>query len=580
MNNFRPATRTYIIYITYSNKKPPTPHPYALHPPPLVGTRDRDTTSTSYLVFHMAVAAAKSEAEPPSADPTAGGDDVVYDNVASALYLASIAGQLDLVLTLLEKGARPNGGAWVNLTAVEVEGISGDWHYWRDRVCSSDPTPLHEAARCGHVAIVKALLAAGARRNPRASMANCHSPLASLPESLTHEPGGYAPLHFAALSGHAAVVTVLAEAGANVDILGGKMAETPLHLATRRGHTATMLALLHKWANVDAVNSRNQTALYEATSVATMELLLKAGADNNGRATRLTETPLGLLVSSTKVARLTSYSSEVDEATAMVKILLRHGANAGIPVGQQCWNPQDTLYCCTRTAADNRSSSRSTTPDSSPGHTPSSPIFSPAGGLKGGSLSRRRRRRRRRPAQGHVSPSSDSTQDCWSPKSNWWLGQPSSSPAAVSLLPYAAKNGVPSIVEALLGTGYLDPTEQDEHGKTPLHYAAQEGHWEALRLLLQAGAEVDFVANPTERITPLHLACRWARLDCVLELLRWGANLDARCVLPEDGSGVDCYAGDRRHRTPLQMVDVADGCANNSIECEEGEIIRKRCCGE
>lgn len=145
----------------------------------------------------------------------------------------------------------------------------------------------------------------------------------------------------------------------------------------------------------------------------------------------------------------------------------------------------------------------------------------------------------------------------------------------------ALQNGVPGIVEALLGGG-LDPTEQDEHRKTPLHYAAEEGHLEVLRLLLQAGAEADF-ANHAERMTPLHVACRWARLDCVLELLRWGANLDARCVLSDGDFGVNCFVDERRHRTPLQMIDWADECVNSrsgascSREYEDGEIERKRC---
>lgn len=359
----------------------------------------------------MAAASAQFEAEPSSADVATGGNVVVDYNVASALHLASTAGQLEVVLTLLANGARPDGEARVDLTTVEVEGNSGDWHYWRSRICGGDPTPLHEAARRGHVNIVKALLAAGARRNPRAFMAGFHSTSAHQPKQLTHETGGYVPLHFAALSGHATVVTVLVEAGANVDILGGKRAETPLHLATRHGHTTTMLALLNKWADVDTVSNHNRTALYEATSVSAMEILLSAGADKNGRATRLDETPLGLLVSSTTGSRLTS-DSVVDEATAMVKISLRHGANASIPVGQRD-QLQDELYYDMRTAANDRSTSRATTPNSSPGYA-RSPICS-SGSPTGASLERHECHR----AQSRGSPSSDFTQNCWSPKSTW-----------------------------------------------------------------------------------------------------------------------------------------------------------------
>lgn len=56
------------------------------------------------------------------------------------------------------------------------------------------------------------------------------------------------------------------------------------------------------------------------------------------------------------------------------------------------------------------------------------------------------------------------------------------------------------------------------------HVAAKGNHVEVLRLLLRAGAEKD---APTHRgkWTPLHLACWYISVECVQELLRWGAAM-------------------------------------------------------
>lgn len=54
--------------------------------------------------------------------------------------------------------------------------------------------------------------------------------------------------------------------------------------------------------------------------------------------------------------------------------------------------------------------------------------------------------------------------------------------------------------------------------------AAQGNHVEVLRILLRAGAEVD-APTARGRWTPLHVAARYTSFDCVVELLRWGADL-------------------------------------------------------
>ncbi|KAF7026540.1 hypothetical protein CFC21_038651 [Triticum aestivum] len=67
---------------------------------------------------------------------------------------------------------------------------------------------------------------------------------------------------------------------------------------------------------------------------------------------------------------------------------------------------------------------------------------------------------------------------------------------------------------------------RDEHGATPLHVAARQGRPECVHLLLERGA---IVSAPTGSYgfpgsTALHLAARGGSLECVRELLAWGAD--------------------------------------------------------
>ena len=69
-----------------------------------------------------------------------------------------------------------------------------------------------------------------------------------------------------------------------------------------------------------------------------------------------------------------------------------------------------------------------------------------------------------------------------------------------------------------------NPNVTDEHGNTPLHYAASEGHVESMLLLLEAAAEKDQPGN--HRMTPLFIAAQNGHLDVIRHLVEVGADKD------------------------------------------------------
>jgi ankyrin repeat protein len=97
---------------------------------------------------------------------------------------------------------------------------------------------------------------------------------------------------------------------------------------------------------------------------------------------------------------------------------------------------------------------------------------------------------------------------------------------------------------------------RDEHGATPLHLAARQGRPQCVRHLLHAGA---IVSAPTASYgfpgsTALHLAARRGNLDCVRELLAWGADR-----LHRDSAGRIAYAValKRSHRECAALLNPA-----------------------
>jgi Ankyrin repeats (many copies) len=86
----------------------------------------------------------------------------------------------------------------------------------------------------------------------------------------------------------------------------------------------------------------------------------------------------------------------------------------------------------------------------------------------------------------------------------------------------AAQSGSESALKALLD-GCAN--HADKRGMTAAHHAAFFGHISCLRLLLDAGAEIN--ARDLARFTPLHLAAQEGHAECCTLLLALGCDANA-----------------------------------------------------
>ena len=112
----------------------------------------------------------------------------------------------------------------------------------------SGATPLLFAANCGHGAVVRALLNAGAETDR------------------AEKEGGFTPLIAATLGGHLAVVRTLLDAGADKEIKD-KNGATPLYIAANEGHDAVVRALLDAGADKRHATDGGFTPLSIATQM-------------------------------------------------------------------------------------------------------------------------------------------------------------------------------------------------------------------------------------------------------------------------------------------------------------------------
>lgn len=97
----------------------------------------------------------------------------------------------------------------------------------------------------------------------------------------------------------------------------------------------------------------------------------------------------------------------------------------------------------------------------------------------------------------------------------------------------------------------LNVNLKDKWGKTPLHYASNDGKLDIVQVLLEAKAKID--KKSRDGYTPLHLAAYMGKYEVFKFLLL---------------NGADCYVKDPDGRTALDLAMEPDYTFN-----EVGEIV-------
>ncbi|KAG2482473.1 hypothetical protein HYH03_018580 [Edaphochlamys debaryana] len=134
------------------------------------------------------------------------------------------------------------------------------------------------AAQCGDVAKLRRILA----RNPQAISGDGGS------------GGSYTPLHYAARAGHLEAVQLLLKSGAPVDAATRGMGATALQRAAGQGHAAVVEALLRAGADAALGDCDGETALHKAAAQGSAEacrLLLSACPGSAGARDKAGRTP-------------------------------------------------------------------------------------------------------------------------------------------------------------------------------------------------------------------------------------------------------------------------------------------------
>lgn len=149
--------------------------------------------------------------------------------------------------------------------------------------------------------------------------------------------------------------------------------------------------------------------------------------------------------------------------------------------------------------------------------------------------------------------------------------------AAAALLSTAYAGDVPAL-RALLARGGSDVNRtSDDGGHTPLHWAAANGHADAVAALLgEASPRADAGCRNLIGCTPLHLAAAWGRTAAARALLLAGAPTDARTLAGKTPGDVACaHAGDARARAQMREL-LAGGAERARLDAREEALTRER----
>ena len=378
---------------------------------------------------------------------------------------------------------------------------------------------------------------------------------------MTGRQYGFSALDQAAQNGQAKVLKHLLNQGVSVNAESDPDGGTPLTTASLRGHMACMQILLDAGANTNQPDQKGRTALYwtaKEGQLEAIELLLRAGAKvQSWRGYR--NDPLciaSLLGHTASVRTLLVAGNPVTTSRQHGFSALHHAAKGGhaeilILLLQQ------------RVCADAESQMASETPlmyACKEGHLSCIQILLDAGAKvnlpddtgRTALYSAAQHGQTQAEDDNKTSPDGRAAQHGQTQALALLLEHGAnvsgSFPHYAHPLCAAARTGQLACVQALVAAG--SPTVIDKkQGPTALHYAAQQGHLQVLKYLLQKGALID-AENPTNGETPLMVASQGGHLTCIQALLAAGATLHPR---DQNGKTALDHAAHKMH---MQAVDL------------------------
>jgi ankyrin repeat protein len=228
----------------------------------------------------------------------AGADPNIADEFGNtALIFAATTSNDEAISLLLDAGAEPdveNNFGFRVLNAVSVGGNASTARILIDAganpmtPCQFRYTPLTGAVSNGNLEIIRTLLEAGAhpdvqdnyQGNTALCMASSYGQINIIRELLAHgaDPNApsksrFTPVYEASQCRHPEAVSILIEAGADIEFRDAYLQNTPLIVAVRSGNADTVRVLLQAGADTSVVNEENQTAMDIAESSQNQEII-------------------------------------------------------------------------------------------------------------------------------------------------------------------------------------------------------------------------------------------------------------------------------------------------------------------
>uniref|UniRef100_A0A8C8IJT7 Ankyrin-2-like n=1 Tax=Oncorhynchus tshawytscha TaxID=74940 RepID=A0A8C8IJT7_ONCTS len=435
----------------------------------------------------------------------------IHQKGNTALHIASLAGQADVVKMLVKQGAEINSQSQVRDT---VDGF----------------TPLAIALQQGHNQVVSVLLEndtkgkvrlpalhIAARKDDTKSAAlllqNDHNAdvQSKMMVNRTTE-SGFTPLHIAAHYGNVNVSTLLLNRGAAVDFTA-RNGITPLHVASKRGNTNMVRLLLDRGSQIDAKTRDGLTPLHCAARSGhdpAVELLLERGAP---------------LLARTKNGLSPLHMSSQGDHVECVKHLLQHKAPVddvtldyltALHVAAHCGHYRVTKLLLDKRANPNARALNGFTPLHIACKKNRVKVMELL--VKYGASIQAITESGLTPVHvaafmGHLNIVLLLLQNGASPDVSNIRGE--------TALHMASRAGQVEVVRCLLRNGAMVDARARED-QTPLHIASRLGKTEIVQLLLQHMAHPD--ASTTNRYTPLHISAREGQVDVASVLLEAGAS--------------------------------------------------------